>query len=76
MRDETVVSLLNELPDSASNTEALAWVKRMRRIIDRWESLPAYAVRSMTPELKRQAHAELDEVEHTIRRHMALQGGA
>jgi hypothetical protein len=76
MREETVVSLLADLPDSATNAEALAWVKRMRRVINRWESLPGYEERSMTPDLKRQAHAELDEVEHSVRRTMALPEGA
>ena len=76
MRDEPVIPLLGELPTNATNGEALAWVKRARRIIDRWDTLPGYGQRSMTPELKRQAHAELDEMEHGIRSNMSLPEGA
>jgi len=76
MRDETVVSLLSDLPGSASSAEALEWVKRERRLIDRWEALPGSSGLSMTPEIKALAHAELDEVEHSIRRSMALPEGA
>lgn len=72
MPDANAVSLFHELPESATNGEALVWVSRMRRVLDRWETLPEYANRSMTAELRNQAHAELDEVERSIRRDMAL----
>ena len=74
--DTSVTSLLRELPATATNAEALAWVARMRRLIDRWEELPGYASRSMTPDLKRQAGEELDAVEQSVRRNMALAEGA
>jgi hypothetical protein len=63
--------MLNELPATATCGEGLAWVNRMRRILDRWDDLPDAAQRMMTPELKVQANAELDQVEETIRRTMA-----
>jgi hypothetical protein len=72
MADMHAVLPMNELPGNATNSEALAWVNRMRRLLDRWETLPEVANRSPTPELKRQAHGELDEVERSIRRNMAL----
>ena len=72
MADAQAVLAMNELPRHATNSEALAWVNRMRRLLDRWETLPEVANRSLTPELKRQAHGELDEVERGIRRNMAL----
>jgi hypothetical protein len=64
-------SVLRELPADATNAEALAWVGRMRRIVDRWETLPGHADRSMTPELKQCTHRELDDTEASIRRSMA-----
>jgi hypothetical protein len=72
MADVHAVLPMNELPGNATNSEALAWVTRMRRLLDRWETLPEVASRSLTPELKRHAHGELDEVERGIRRNMAL----
>jgi hypothetical protein len=72
MADMHAVLPMNELPGNATNSEALAWVNRMRRLLDRWETLPEVANRSLTPELRRQAHGELDEVERSIRRNMAL----
>jgi hypothetical protein len=71
MPDARPVSLLNELPGDATNAEGLAWVNRMRRVLDRWETLPDSQRRSMTPDLKRQAYSELDAVEHSIRRNMS-----
>jgi hypothetical protein len=76
MPDMNAVSVLFELPNDATNAQALDWVHKMRRLIDRWETLPEYASRSMTPELKQQANGELDELEHSIRRNMALPQGA
>ena len=66
------VTALNILPADATFAEATEWVKRMRRLVDRWDTLPQSAARSMTPELKQEVHAELDLVEETIRRDMAM----
>jgi hypothetical protein len=65
-----VISTLRELPATATNGEALAWLTEMRRIVDRWETLPGHEGRSMTPEAKRQATAELDELECKLRRNI------
>jgi hypothetical protein len=70
MADENIVSTLRELPRDATNGKALAWVNRMRLLLDRWDTLPDSANRSMTPELKRQAYSELDDVEASVRRNM------
>ena len=70
MPDANTLSVLNELPRNATNAEALAWVGRMRRLLDRWETLPEYESRSMTPELKQKARAELDQVERSVLRNM------
>ena len=69
---ETVAVLpLHEMPADATNAEALAWVNRMRRLLDRWENLPDHEGRSMTPKLMLQAREELDEVERGVHRNMA-----
>jgi len=65
------IPLLQELPADATNAEALAWVSRMRRLVDRWEVLPGYHSFSMTPELRQQAYEELDAVEMSVRRNMS-----
>ena len=66
----TSLNTLRELPSNATNGEALDWVENMRRIVDRWNTLPDHENRSMTPELHRQAHTGLDELEKMIRRNM------
>ena len=76
MADAQIKSLMRELPANATNAEALAWVARMRRIVDRWEELPEYSSRSMTPELRKQAHEELDSVERMVHANMAVPEGA
>jgi len=63
-------STMAELPADATNVEALAWVGDMRRLLYRWEALPDHDRRSMTPEAKRRAYAELDSTETMIRRNM------
>jgi hypothetical protein len=63
--------MLKELPANSSNAEALAWVSRMRRLVERWEALPGYKSFSMTPELRQQAHEELDAVELSVKHNMA-----
>jgi len=76
MEQCNTIPLLQELPADATNAEALDWVRRMRRVVDRWESLPGYKAFSMTPELRRQAHEELDAVELSVRRNISTPGGA
>jgi hypothetical protein len=72
MPDAVAILPVNKLPAHANCGETLAWVGRMRRVLDRWETLPEYASRSMTPELRKQAHEELDEVERMVNEIMAL----
>jgi superfamily II RNA helicase len=71
MERSNTLPMLTELPANSTNAEALEWVRRMRRLVDRWEELPGYKSFSMTPQLRRQAHQELDEVELGVRRNMA-----
>jgi hypothetical protein len=72
MADAPALSLLNELPANATYAEALAWATRMRCVVDRWETLPGYADRSMTPELRQQAYNQLADLKRTIERNMQL----
>ena len=72
MSTPNAVSEFHELPCDATNGEAIAWVGRMRRLLDRWETLPGYECRLMTPERKQRARAELDELERDIRRNMHI----
>ena len=76
MADITALLPLNELPAGASNAEALAWVSRMRRVVDRWEALPGYDQRSMTPELRQEAYDQLADLERSIERTMEIPQGA
>jgi len=76
MPEGQITSRLRELPDNATNAEALAWVATQRRILDRWDDLPDASSRSMTPELRKQAHEELDVMERMIRENMALPDSA
>jgi hypothetical protein len=63
-------STMAELPATATNGEALAWVGENRRLLDRWETLPDHDRCSMTPETKQRAYRELDTTEAMIRRNM------
>jgi hypothetical protein len=65
-----MLSTVAELPASATNADALAWVSDMRRLLDRWETLPDHDRRSMTQDAKRRAYDELDKTETLIRRNM------
>ena len=71
MEQSNTLPLLKGLPANSTNAEALAWVRRMRRLVDRWDELPGYKSFSMTPELRQQAHDELDAVELSVKRNMA-----
>lgn len=71
-----ITSKLRELPDNATHAEALTWVATQRRILDRWDDLPDASSRSMTPELRKQAHEELDTMERMIRENMSRCEGA
>ena len=62
------LSTIDGLPAKATNCEALAWVSRMRRIVDRWEALPDGV--AVTPERKQRAYRELDKTEAMIRGNM------
>jgi hypothetical protein len=76
MADITALLPLHELPAGATNAEALAWVSRMRRVVDRWETLPGYEVRSMTPELRQEAYDQLADLERSVERNMQIPEGA
>jgi hypothetical protein len=72
MTDTNTVTSLATLPANATFGEAMAWLDRMRRLIDRWDTLPESATRSMTPVSKREAYAELDLMKDTLLREMAM----
>jgi hypothetical protein len=64
------VTSFQELPADATNGEALAWVDRFRRILDRWELLPDCHRCGITEEIKSMSRKDLDELEQSIRRNM------
>jgi hypothetical protein len=76
MADLPAVLPLNQLPGDATNAEALHWVNRMRRLLDRWEALPEYAGRSMTDELRGEISHQLADLEDSIRGNMRVPPGA
>ena len=66
MHAENVTALFAALPENATDKEAVAWMDRVRRILTRWEELPAEQTQAMTPELVEQAIGELNEMERLI----------
>ncbi len=76
MPEPQITLPIHDLPADATNAEALAWVARMRRIVDRWYDLPDAPSRSMTPELRKELSDELDTLERMVRQDMALPEGA
>ena len=76
MADTGALLPLHELSVGATNAEALAWVARMRRVVDRWETLPGYQERSMTPELRQESYDQLADLERSIERNMQIPHGA
>jgi hypothetical protein len=63
-------AMFPELPADATNEQALAWIERVRRVLGRWEELPAQQTQMMTPELVDQAIGELNHMEWLIYRDM------
>jgi hypothetical protein len=72
MAEAQITLPIHDLPADATNAEALAWVARMRRIVDRWYDLPDASSRSMTTELRKELRDELDTMERMVRDNMAL----
>jgi hypothetical protein len=64
------LSVLQGLPSDATNTQALAWVNRMRRILNRWRKFPGS--RPMDPSARAEAQAALDSTEFLILINMGL----
>lgn len=64
------LSVLHDLPPNATNTQALAWVSRMRRILTHWRRLPGG--RPMDPSAYREALKALDKTELGILINMGL----
>jgi hypothetical protein len=69
MAKTKITSLVCELHEDATDAEALAWIVRMRRFINRWDRLPG--TRPMTPAVRRDALDELDELEYAVHEYMA-----
>jgi len=70
MDTPNVRKLFSELPANATNGQALEWIERIRRVLSRWEELPADQTQMMTPDIAQQAIGELDEMERMIHRDM------
>lgn len=71
MTDSDPVLRLTVLPADATYAEAMQWLTRMRRIVERFEDLPDAYRFAMPPDAKREVHAELDLLEDKIRHDMA-----
>jgi hypothetical protein len=72
MIDANEVISLTALPDDATYAEAMEWLRRMRRVLDRWDTLPDAGRWHMTPDARREVNAELDVLEERIRRDMTM----
>lgn len=72
MIDANEVISLTTLPDEATYAEAMEWLKKMRRVMDRWDTLPDAGRWHMTPDIKQEVYAELDVLEEKIRRDMTM----
>jgi hypothetical protein len=70
MYGKKVIALFPQLPDNATNEHGLAWIERTRRVLSRWEELPADETQMMSPEIVEQAIGELNEMERLIYRDM------
>jgi hypothetical protein len=70
MSGENVTAIFSALPANVTNEQALAWIKRVRRVLSRWEELPADQTQAMTPEIVEQAIGELNHMEWLIHREM------
>jgi len=70
MQGQNVTALFSELPANATNQQGLEWLERIRRVLVRWEELPANETHMMTPEIAKQAIDELNEMERLIYRDM------
>jgi hypothetical protein len=66
------ISVLTDLPANATNSEAIEWLGRMRRLVNRWDRLPDAANRSMTPDVRRLAERQLDKIEMTLATDMQI----
>lgn len=64
------LSVLQELRSDATNTQALAWVRRMRRIFTHWRRLPGGL--PMDRSVHRQVQTALDKTELGILINMGL----
>jgi hypothetical protein len=70
MDGKNVIALFSQLPANATNEQGLVWIERTRRVLLRWEELPADETQMMTPEIVEQAIGELNEMERLIYRDM------
>ena len=68
MDGQNVTPLFSELPPNATTRQALDWIERTRRVLLRWEELPAQQTQMMTPEIVEQAINELNHMEWLIYR--------
>lgn len=70
MSGQNVTPIFAALPANATNDQGLLWIERVRRVLLRWEELPADQTQMMTPEIVEQAIGELDHMEGLIYRDM------
>ncbi len=70
MPGQNVTPIFSALPANATNEQRLLWIERMRRVLARWEELPADQTQMMTREIVEQAIGELNHMERLIYRDM------
>jgi len=73
----TAIAILemNDLPADATNAQAMAWVGRMRRTMERWESLPCQPPGTLTTEMRADIHRQLDAMERSVEQNMQIGAG-
>ena len=70
MSRQNVTPIFSALPANATNQQGLLWIERVRRVLTRWEELPADQTQMMTPDIVEQAIGELNHMEWLIYRDM------
>jgi hypothetical protein len=65
VQGSTVIDIVTA-PDNPTPQEHLAWVRRTRLLLMRWDELPAYRTRYISPSDRRRAIDELNSEEREL----------
>jgi hypothetical protein len=69
MPETEPLAWIRKLSKNATFDEAISWVKRMRRLLDRWDKLPDADIFFIPPQMKEELYAALDLAEYDIDRY-------